>query len=98
MTKQSMIGGKILENQLQRIGVLGVNDTISNHPAFDAKYKVCELFMFTNPGSCLYSSCLFVSPMLLLDAKYSCSVWANHGDSISTQYSGTPALKGDFVR
>uniref|UniRef100_A0A0D9YTK8 SAC domain-containing protein n=1 Tax=Oryza glumipatula TaxID=40148 RepID=A0A0D9YTK8_9ORYZ len=96
---QSMIGGKILENQLQRIGVLGVNDTISNHPAFDAKYKVCELFMFANPGSsCLYSSCLFVSPMLLLDAKYSCSVWANHGDSISTQYSGTPALKGDFVR
>ncbi|OQU78725.1 hypothetical protein SORBI_3008G039100 [Sorghum bicolor] len=46
---QSMIGGKILESQLQRIGVLG-------------------------------------------------SVWANHGDAISIQYSGTPALKGDFVR
>ncbi|OEL24779.1 Phosphoinositide phosphatase SAC7 [Dichanthelium oligosanthes] len=26
------------------------------------------------------------------------SVWANHGDAISIQYSGTPALKGDFVR
>lgn len=25
-------------------------------------------------------------------------VWANHGDEISLQYSGTPALKGDFVR
>ncbi|XP_028776710.1 phosphoinositide phosphatase SAC6 [Neltuma alba] len=25
-------------------------------------------------------------------------MWANHGDDISTQYSGTPALKGDFVR
>jgi hypothetical protein len=25
-------------------------------------------------------------------------VWANHGDEISIQYSGTPALKGDFVR
>lgn len=25
-------------------------------------------------------------------------VWANHGDDISIQYSGTPALKGDFVR
>ncbi|KAG8071018.1 hypothetical protein GUJ93_ZPchr0006g43248 [Zizania palustris] len=62
---QSMVGGKILESQLQRIGVLGANDTISKHPAFDAKYKV---------------------------------LWANHGDSISTQYSGTPALKGDFVR
>ncbi|KAL2499190.1 Phosphoinositide phosphatase SAC6 [Abeliophyllum distichum] len=26
------------------------------------------------------------------------SVWANHGDDVSIQYSGTPALKGDFVR
>lgn len=25
-------------------------------------------------------------------------LWANHGDDISSQYSGTPALKGDFVR
>uniref|UniRef100_A0A0R0HDW2 SAC domain-containing protein n=1 Tax=Glycine max TaxID=3847 RepID=A0A0R0HDW2_SOYBN len=25
-------------------------------------------------------------------------LWANHGDDISIQYSGTPALKGDFVR
>lgn len=25
-------------------------------------------------------------------------VWANHGDDVSIQYSGTPALKGDFVR
>ncbi|KAG2553694.1 phosphoinositide phosphatase SAC7-like isoform X2 [Panicum virgatum] len=62
---QSMIGRKILESQLQRIEVLGVNDTISNHPAFDTNYKV---------------------------------LWANHGDAISIQYSGTPALKGDFVR
>ncbi|KAM0823123.1 hypothetical protein ACQ4PT_071077 [Festuca glaucescens] len=62
---QSMVGRKILESQLQRLGVLGANDTISNYPAFDADYKV---------------------------------LWANHGDAISTQYSGTPALKGDFVR
>ncbi|KAH0696015.1 hypothetical protein KY289_013497 [Solanum tuberosum] len=26
------------------------------------------------------------------------SVWTNHGDDISIQYSGTPALNGDFVR
>ncbi|KAH9325748.1 hypothetical protein KI387_005926, partial [Taxus chinensis] len=26
------------------------------------------------------------------------TLWANHGDEISIQYSGTPALKGDFVR
>ncbi|XP_027346581.1 phosphoinositide phosphatase SAC6-like isoform X3 [Abrus precatorius] len=25
-------------------------------------------------------------------------LWANHGDDISIQYTGTPALKGDFVR
>nr|XP_043633432.1 phosphoinositide phosphatase SAC6-like [Erigeron canadensis] len=25
-------------------------------------------------------------------------LWSNHGDDISIQYSGTPALKGDFVR
>ncbi|XP_044470799.1 phosphoinositide phosphatase SAC6-like [Mangifera indica] len=25
-------------------------------------------------------------------------LWANHGDDSSLQYSGTPALKGDFVR
>ncbi|KAK4790642.1 hypothetical protein SAY86_017946 [Trapa natans] len=34
------------------------------------------------------------SGYLLLNEK----VWANHGDDISIQYSGTPALKGDFVR
>ncbi|EFJ36062.1 hypothetical protein SELMODRAFT_404491 [Selaginella moellendorffii] len=26
------------------------------------------------------------------------NLWADHGDEISMQYSGTPALKGDFVR
>ncbi|KAJ1281556.1 hypothetical protein BS78_04G314300 [Paspalum vaginatum] len=62
---QSMIGRKVLESQLQKIGVLGADDTISKHPAFDTNYKI---------------------------------LWANHGDAISIQYSGTPALKGDFVR
>ncbi|PUZ44670.1 hypothetical protein GQ55_8G126000 [Panicum hallii var. hallii] len=62
---QSMIGRKLLESQLQRIGVFGANDTVSNFLDFDANYKI---------------------------------LWANHGDAISTQYSGTPALKGDFVR
>ncbi|XP_047149251.1 phosphoinositide phosphatase SAC7-like [Vigna umbellata] len=32
-----------------------------------------------------------------LDDSYKI-LWANHGDDISTQYTGTPALKGDFVR
>ncbi|OAY65446.1 Phosphoinositide phosphatase SAC7 [Ananas comosus] len=50
---QSMIGRKVLECQLKKIGVLGSDEAI---------------------------------------------MWANHGDDISIQYSGTPALKGDFVR
>lgn len=34
----------------------------------------------------------------LFDVANSTVVWANHGDDISIQYTGTPALKGDFVR
>ncbi|XP_010550496.1 PREDICTED: phosphoinositide phosphatase SAC6 isoform X2 [Tarenaya hassleriana] len=62
---QSMIGRKMLEFQLKRLGVFGAEETISSHPNFDECYKI---------------------------------LWANHGDDISIQYSGTPALKGDFVR
>ncbi|KAG6646248.1 phosphoinositide phosphatase SAC6 [Carya illinoinensis] len=62
---QSMIGRKMLECQLRRLGVFGAEETISSHPNFDEKFRI---------------------------------LWANHGDDISIQYSGTPALKGDFVR
>ncbi|PSS29959.1 Phosphoinositide phosphatase [Actinidia chinensis var. chinensis] len=62
---QSMIGQKILEFQLRRIGVFDAEESISSHPNFDDNFKI---------------------------------LWANHGDDISIQYSGTPALKGDFVR
>ncbi|KAL4186473.1 hypothetical protein AMTRI_Chr09g14310 [Amborella trichopoda] len=62
---QSMIGRKMLENQLQRIGVFSDDESIHKYPSFDEGFKI---------------------------------MWANHGDEISIQYSGTPALKGDFVR
>ncbi|XP_043810057.1 phosphoinositide phosphatase SAC6 isoform X3 [Manihot esculenta] len=62
---QSMIGRRMLEIQLRRIGVFSAEETISSHPNFDDSFKI---------------------------------LWANHGDDISIQYSGTPALKGDFVR
>ncbi|RYQ81218.1 hypothetical protein Ahy_Scaffold1g107201 isoform D [Arachis hypogaea] len=62
---QSMIGRKMLEYQLRRLGVFGAEETISSHKNLDEKFKI---------------------------------LWANHGDDISTQYTGTPALKGDFVR
>ncbi|OMO83409.1 hypothetical protein COLO4_22544 [Corchorus olitorius] len=62
---QSMIGRKMLELQLRRIGVFAAEETISSHPHLDESFKI---------------------------------LWANHGDDVSIQYSGTPALKGDFVR
>ncbi|KAJ4844537.1 GTPase activating protein (GAP) for Rho1p [Turnera subulata] len=62
---QSMIGRRMLEIQLRRIGIFGAEETISSHANFDDNFKI---------------------------------LWANHGDDISIQYSGTPALKGDFVR
>ncbi|KAK8716873.1 hypothetical protein V6N13_044166 [Hibiscus sabdariffa] len=62
---QSMIGRKMLELQLRRIGIFSAEETVSSHPNLDEKYKI---------------------------------LWANHGDDVSIQYSGTPALKGDFVR
>ncbi|KAI8016492.1 Phosphoinositide phosphatase SAC7 [Camellia lanceoleosa] len=62
---QSMLGRKMLEFQLRRIGVFDAEESISTHPNFDDNFKI---------------------------------LWANHGDEISIQYSGTPALKGDFVR
>ncbi|KAK4480007.1 hypothetical protein RD792_013064 [Penstemon davidsonii] len=62
---QSMIARKMLEFQLQRLGVFSAEETISTHANFDESFKI---------------------------------LWANHGDDISIQYSGTPALKGDFVR
>ncbi|KAI4325405.1 hypothetical protein MLD38_030809 [Melastoma candidum] len=62
---QSMIGRKLLEWKLRRIGVFSAEETIDDHPHLDEQFKI---------------------------------LWANHGDEISIQYSGTPALKGDFVR
>ncbi|XAR58045.1 Phosphatidylinositol-3,4-bisphosphate 4-phosphatase [Bertholletia excelsa] len=62
---QSMIGRKMLELQLKRIGVFDAQESISTHANLDKNFKI---------------------------------LWANHGDDISIQYSGTPALKGDFVR
>ncbi|XP_004232559.1 phosphoinositide phosphatase SAC6 [Solanum lycopersicum] len=62
---QSMLGRKMLEFQLRRLGAFDAEETISSHSNLDESFKL---------------------------------LWANHGDDISIQYSGTPALKGDFVR
>ncbi|GAA0141761.1 phosphatase [Lithospermum erythrorhizon] len=62
---QSMIGRKMLEFQLKRLGIFDAEETIATHANFDENFKI---------------------------------LWANHGDDVSIQYSGTPALKGDFVR
>lgn len=44
----------------------------------------------------IFMGLLFFSYVFILQLQI--SVWANHGDDVSIQYSGTPALKGDFVR
>ncbi|KAH0769720.1 hypothetical protein KY290_013701 [Solanum tuberosum] len=62
---QSMLGRRMLEFQLRRLGIFDAEETISAHSNLDESFKI---------------------------------LWANHGDDISIQYSGTPALKGDFVR
>lgn len=62
---QCMLGRRMLEFQLRRLGIFEAEETISTHSNLDESFKI---------------------------------LWANHGDDISIQYSGTPALKGDFVR
>ncbi|KAL8168325.1 hypothetical protein V2J09_009824 [Rumex salicifolius] len=46
---------------------------------------------------CLFDANETISSHPNLDDKFKI-MWATHGDDISIQYSGTPALKGDFVR
>lgn len=81
----------MLEAQLRKIGVLGENQEIRDFSSFDTSYKISEFFfvkkMFYFICCCFTGAISFIS-----------SVWANHGDEISIQYSGTPALKGDFTR
>ncbi|KAL0847738.1 hypothetical protein Bca101_020985 [Brassica carinata] len=91
---QSMIGRKMLELQLRRIGVFGAEETISSHPNFDERYKICQSLVFVANLILQYLDVNFQN--LLMHLRL--SVWANHGDDVSIQYSGTPALKGDFVR
>lgn len=43
---QSMIGRKMLELQLKRIGVFGAEETISSHLNFDERYKICQFLIF----------------------------------------------------
>ena len=84
----------MLELQLRRIGVFGAEETISSHPNFDERYKICQSLVFVENLILQYLDVNFQN--LLMHLRL--SVWANHGDDVSIQYSGTPALKGDFVR
>lgn len=86
-----MIARKMLESQLKRLGVLAENQEISDFSSFHTSYKISEFREFFFQFFFLY----FVITGLIY---FLYSVWANHGDEISIQYSGTPALKGDFTR
>jgi len=39
---QSMIGRKIMESQLKKIGAFNANDSISAYPHFDRSFKICK--------------------------------------------------------
>ncbi|KAK6922504.1 SAC domain [Dillenia turbinata] len=87
---QSMIARRMMETQLRRLGIFGPEETISVHPNLDEHFKICEYLQFQCSASLALTDCRY--------ANEAAVVWANHGDDISIQYSGTPALKGDFVR
>ncbi|KAG6541632.1 hypothetical protein Mapa_016897 [Marchantia paleacea] len=101
---QSLLGRISLEAQLVRIGVFKPTELISQNLEFDEKYKVCKFLLYL-PQEYIHCYCFRNADVLLLscclsDIRVYClyTVWANHGDDISIQYSGTQALKGDFVR
>jgi hypothetical protein len=63
---QSMIGRRVLETQLQRLGVFkSATESVPDHPQLFQVHKI---------------------------------LWADNADVISTQYSGTGALKNDVTR
>lgn len=39
-----MIGRKMLESQLRRIGVFVAEETISTHPNLNENFKICEYY------------------------------------------------------
>lgn len=42
---QSMIGRRMLEFQLRRLGIFNAEESISSYPNFDESYKICEYFL-----------------------------------------------------
>jgi hypothetical protein len=89
-----------LEAQLEHIGIFKPSETLIQHIKLDEKFKVSKYWK--SPQSA--SSYISIKAEWVLTAVRNCldlstvTVWANHGDEISIQYSGTQALKGDFVR
>lgn len=111
---QSLLGRKALEVQLQRIGVFEENNTVAQFEGLEEKFKYCmnpflnTWFCLISPvsrglffrrfraGWRIKTHWWMLTYSFMLVSI--CSVWADHGDEISIQYSGTGALKGDFVR
>ncbi|GMP49290.1 hypothetical protein CsSME_00016322 [Camellia sinensis var. sinensis] len=51
---QSMLGRKMLEFQLRRIGIFDAEESISTHPNFDDNFKICEYFYNCHRLICLW--------------------------------------------
>ncbi|CAI5522770.1 unnamed protein product, partial [Closterium sp. Naga37s-1] len=87
----------VLEDELRQMGLLGKDERVAEHSDFDAKYKISEWRGIGEWHMGLLGKDKRVAELSDFDAKYKI-MWADHGDDISTQYTGTPALKGDYVR
>lgn len=87
--------GEIIEEQkgIVRVNCIdcldrtNVTQSFLAQNSFDSQLQQIGLFST--------SECMLQHPDFHREFKI---LWANHGDEVSVQYSGTHALKGDFVR
>ncbi|KAF3616911.1 Phosphoinositide phosphatase SAC8 [Capsicum annuum] len=87
---QSYLARKSLDSQLQRLGALSSNESISMFTEDFEIFKTsmnCVTFVVRDGNGAVRSS-----------YTYNIAVWVDQGDEISLEYSGTHALKRDLVR
>jgi hypothetical protein len=82
---QSVLGRRALTQQLREAGYLSLKERVEEQTAFE--------FLYKNSESCVPA---FSTQRVLKSNSF--AVWADHADAISSQYSGTGALKTDFTR
>ncbi|XP_024372044.1 phosphoinositide phosphatase SAC6 [Physcomitrium patens] len=79
--------GVVRTNCIDCLDRTNVTQSLLGRKALEAQLQRIGIFESTNT----------VAQFEALEAKFK-FLWADHGDDVSIQYSGTGALKGDFVR